>query len=445
MFNRIIFKHLEKWSVSKNRKPLILCGARQVGKTTLVLAFAKKYQQFIHLNLENKEHKKLFESQLDFNTLLDAIFFQAKKQKGINPTLVFIDEIQNSGEAIKLLRYFYENVPEMHVIAAGSLLETILNRKISFPVGRVEYLSLRPCSFIEYLNAIGENRLVQLINQLDVPEYAHEIINKHFHRYTVIGGMPEIIQQYVETNDITSLQNVYQSLLAGYMDDVEKYASNQMGVQYIRHILKVGLSYAGQRIKFERFGGSDYRSREMGEAFRVLEKAMLTELIYPVSNTSLPLIANYRKSPRFYWLDIGLVNYAANIQYEVFSNTDFSTVWKGITAELIVGQELLAYDTNVLSKRYFWTREEKNSTAEIDFVIPFKGNLIPIEVKSGNKGRLRSMHLFIESAPHSIAIRVWSNKFSVDEVVTPKGKNFKLINIPFYLVSNIHAILSKYV
>jgi uncharacterized protein len=444
MFKRQLINDLVVWSKKADRKPLVLRGARQVGKTTLVLDFAKKFKQFIHLNLENKQEKDLFESAESFEALVDSIFFISRKLKNVSPTLLFIDEIQNSGEAIKSLRYFFEKCPEIHVIAAGSLLETTLNNEISFPVGRVEFLPVRPFSFCEYLVAIGESRLLDTIIENNINDFYHGILSAHFQDYTVIGGMPEVVQKYVNTKDLVSLESIYQSLIAGYNDDVEKYATTSSGVNYIRHIIRTGMNYAGQRIKFEKFGESDYRSREMGESFRLLEKTMLIELVYPVSQAVFPLLPNLKKSPRLYWLDIGLVNFATGTQYEVFSAHDISAAWRGISAEIVVGQELLAYETSILGKRYFWTRESKNAVAEIDFLYAFKGKLIPIEVKSGEKGTLKSLHAYMDLAPHSVAIRIWNKKMISDEITLPSGKTYTLLSIPYYLISRLDDILMKY-
>lgn len=445
MFKRQLINNLTEWSKKDDRKPLVLRGARQVGKTTLVLDFAKKYKQFIHLNLENKQEKELFEKADSFESLVDSIFFISKNEKKRSPTLLFIDEIQNSGEAIKSLRFFYEKCPDIHVIAAGSLLETTLNSEISFPVGRVEFLPVRPFSFCEYLDAIGESRLLEVLANADQNAFYHGIFMDHFQNYTVIGGMPEIIQKYVNSRDLVTLANIYQSLLAGYSDDVEKYARSNAGVNYIRHIIGTGMNYAGQRIKFEKFGESDYRSREMGEAFRLLEKTMLIELVYPVSHTHFPLLPNLKKSPRLFWLDIGLVNYASGTQYEVFSAKDISAAWRGISSEIVVGQELLAYNTNILARRYFWTRESKNAVAEVDFLFPYKGKLIPIEVKSGEKGTLKSLHSYMEMAPHTVAIRIWNKMLSSDEITLPSGKIYTLLNIPYYHISNLENILDRHI
>ena len=444
MFKRQLDSALEQWSKSKNRKPLVLRGARQVGKTTLVKVFAKSFDKFIHLNLEFSEHRKLFESNYSFKELINAIFYLSNNVRDQKSTLIFIDEIQNSPEAVASLRYFYEETPELYVIAAGSLLESLIDRKISFPVGRVEYLTVRPCSFLEYLNAINDTISTEILTQEKIPEFAHDKLLGHFNQYSLIGGMPEVVARYSESNDLVAINKIYVSLLTSYSDDVEKYAKNTSMAHHIRHIINVGMSYAEQRIRFERFGSSDYRSREMGEAFRTLEKAMLIELTYPTISSTIPTIPDLKKSPRLSWFDTGLVNFAAGVQKEVFGAKDISNVWRGVVAEHIIGQELLALDSSVLAKKAFWVREAKNSNAEIDFIYQFDGNIVPIEVKSGEGSRLRSLHLFMDTVPHNIAVRVWSSSFLVDQITINSGKTIKLINIPFYLVHKLPLILRQY-
>ncbi|MEI7597221.1 MAG: AAA family ATPase [Bacteroidota bacterium] len=442
MFYRDIEVDLLKWKNSDDRKPLILRGARQVGKTTVVNNFSKQFDSYICLNLEKSEHKQIFENNKDINTIVDAIFFLGKKQKN-KSTLIFIDEIQNSHAAIALLRYFYEEYPKLFVIAAGSLLETLLDTHISFPVGRVEYLALRPCSFNEFLLATGNQMAAELRKQYPFPDYAHDELLKLFNRYALIGGMPAALKKYVQYQDLTRLNAEYQSLIVGYADDVEKYAIKNSSARYIRHIINTGFSSASQRIKFERFGNSEYHSREMAEAFRILEKTMLLELVYPSNSVQLPIIADYSKSPRLHWLDTGLVNYVAKIQTEVFESKDISSAWRGLIAEHIVGQELIANNNDVRHHRAFWVRNAKNSNAEIDYLIQFKNNIIPIEVKSLAGSSLKSLHQFMTVTSHDIAIRIWSKPFSIDMIKLDSGKTFRLINIPFYLSSEIERILEQ--
>ena len=444
MFNRNILSQLHYWSQKTDRKPLVLRGARQVGKTTLVNEFAKNYEIYLKLNLEKAEDRSLFEADYSMEDLLMAIYLNNKQVRSSKRTLLFIDEIQFSSKAIAKLRYFYEEAAFLHVITAGSLLESLIDNQISFPVGRVEYLAVRPCSFNEFLGAMGETSLQKVLDEIEVPVILHEKLMRLFNKYALIGGMPEVVSNFATHQDIVLLQDIYETLLVGYRDDIEKYARNGTMMLVMRHILQSGMAFAGQRIKFERFANSDYRSREVGEAFRTLEKAMLLELVYPSTGYSTPIIPDLKKSPRLVWLDTGLVNYSLGIQKELFGSTDISDAWRGITAEHIMGQEILASNTKVSAKRSFWVRESKNSNAELDCLIPYNHNLIPIEVKSGNAARMRSMHLFIENAPHDFAIRFWSKNLKIDNVITTTGKKFRLFNLPFYLAGKLEKVIEKY-
>lgn len=444
MIERQILNELRKWRQRSNRKPLILRGARQVGKTTIVNEFAKEYDVFLKLNLEKNADKTLFERYETINELIVAIHLYNEKKIEKRPTLLFIDEIQNSPKAVAMLRYFYEEANHIHVIAAGSLLESLLNTQhISFPVGRVEYLAMRPCSFLEFMNGIGESFDANLIQSLQA-DAVHERIIQRFNNYTLVGGMPAAIVQYAENRDILSVASIYESLIESYKEDAEKYAANDTIAKIIRHILQVGWAYAGETISFEKFGGSNFKSREMGTAFRTIEKAMLLELVYPTSETKLPILSDFRKKPKLIWLDTGLVNFASKIQQEVFSVQNIQDAWRGKIAEHIVAQELITLNTLVSTKRNFWRRDKEGSDAEVDFIIIIDGKIIPIEVKSGHNAHLRSLHFFMDQTPHTIAVRIWSNPLSVDRVKTPSGKEFKLINVPFYYVGVLEKVLERF-
>ncbi|MCL2434726.1 MAG: AAA family ATPase [Lentimicrobiaceae bacterium] len=445
MIRRKALEFLDEWKESKWRKPLVIRGARQVGKTTLIKEFSKQYDVFIELNLENEPDRMLFDIYDDVRELINAIFVHKEEKINGGTTLIFIDEIQFSKPAVAILRYFYEEANHVHVIVAGSLLETIIDvRKISFPVGRVQYMALRPCSFLEFLDGIGNTFDIGIIENLQVEPVVHLRVMKAFRRYTLVGGMPAAISQYAENEDILSVKEVYDSLLVSYKDDVEKYTNNANLVRIIRSILSVGWQSAGEIITFERFGGTSYSSKEIGEAFETIKKAMLLDLIYPTSETRMPLLQNFRKRPKLIWLDTGLVNYVAGIQKDVFSTTDIQDVWRGRIAEHIVAQELLTLDDSLLYKRIYWKRDKHGSEAEVDFVFPYNSLAIPVEVKSGHNSKLKSLHLFMDEAPHDIAVRVWSNTFSIDEVTTSNGKKFKLINLPFYYVGVLNKVLDKY-
>ncbi|HBS86889.1 MAG: hypothetical protein A2W91_12725 [Bacteroidetes bacterium GWF2_38_335] len=443
MIQRNVLQQLIIWKDSENRKPLVLRGARQVGKTTLVNEFSSGFEVFLTLNLEKNSDRELFDRYTEIESLLPAIYLYNKKTIQNRPTLLFIDEIQYSVKAISMLRYFYEEAPHIHVIAAGSLLEALLNKeKISFPVGRVSYLPVRPCNFLEFLDGIGESYDKNLIININ-GDSVHQRLMDYFRKYTLIGGMPEVITEYAKIRDVLALQNVYDSLLASYIDDAEKYSDTDSQIQIIRHILKVGWKMAAECIVFENFGESKFRSREVGNAFRTLQKAFLLELVYPVSQTKLPLNQNFRKKPKLFMIDTGLVNYYSKIQTDVFSAKNIQDVWRGKIAEHIVGQELICLENSTLSERYFWRRDKAGSEAEVDFVYPFKGKAIPVEVKTGHNSKLKSLHMFMENAPHDIAVRIWGENFSVDKVKSLNGKEFRLINLPFYYACVLDKVLDN--
>lgn len=443
MFNRNITNELKKWAERPSRKPLILRGARQVGKTTAVDLFSKDFDQYIYLNLEKVEHRDIFEQQYPFTDLLTTLFIFAQKQRSGGKTLIFIDEIQNSPKAIALLRYFYEEANDLFVIAAGSLLESIMGKNISFPVGRVEYMALRPCSFREFLSATNNQQLLDMLEKPEVPGFLHSQLISWFKKYATIGGMPGVLNLYSQNADITALEPAYNSLIQSYSDDIEKYADSSAQVQYIRHIISYVFREAGTKITFEKFGNSPYRTREMKEAFVSLEKTMLVRLVYPCTSTELPLKPSLVRKPRLHVLDTGLVNHTNKIMGELVFNEEISDTHRGLIAEHIVGQELLASNFSISNDLHFWVREKTDSSAEVDYILPYNGKIIPIEVKSGSIGKLRSLHQFMDQAPHKMAVRVWQGPYSVEKAKTIAGTEFTLLNLPFYLVHRIERELDK--
>ena len=444
MFKRKILKKLEAWKKSNLRKPLILRGARQVGKTTIVNEFGLQYDNYLYFNMEKSENVKLFEMEIPLDDLVTTLFASVGKTQKPGQTLIFIDEIQNSPKTIALLRYFYEQRPDLHVIAAGSLLENLIDVKVSFPVGRVQYLALRPCSFYEFLGAIDKNELLAILSQKPELTVAfHEQLMHQFNQYAIIGGMPEAIQQYAETKDVVAIEDVYETLVQAYKDDAEKYVVGNKLTDTVRFILSYGWAFAGETITLGNFANSGYKSREVGDAFRLLEKAMLLELVYPVSSTQMPVIPETRRMPKLIWFDTGLVNYQAGIRSEIIGSTDMVDAWRGHIAEQITAQELLALEDRVGQHRAFWAKP--NNGAEVDFIISHNSKLYPIEVKSGVNSHLRSLQVFMDNSNVDVAIRIWSKPYSVDEIKTVNGKAFKLVNLPFYLIGRIHDILNALV
>lgn len=445
LIKRHLLSKLKEWKIRPHNKPLLLRGARQVGKTTIIREFCKSYKGSILLNLEKEKDRLLFESYTDVKTLIDSIFIEKNISSEMSNTLLFIDEIQESPKAIQLLRYFYEELPELDVIAAGSLLEFALKKVKSFPVGRVEYLYMYPINFMEFLGAKNHDRAIEQMNQLPIADVAHRTLLNLFHEYVIVGGMPEVVKHYIEEEAVHKLDHIYDSIWSTYKDDIEKYAKNNSEKNILRHIVNVAPLLIDERIKFQNFGHSNYRSREVGEAMRSLDDAKIIRLIYPTTSTSFPIIPDIKKSPRLQFLDTGLINFTLNIQSKMLGMDDLSDAYKGRIIPHIVYQELISIQQTQNETPHFWVREKKQSNAELDILMSVDQQLIPVEIKSGATGTLRSLHQFIDSTKQKYAVRMYGGIFKVEEAVTQTGTPYILMNLPYYLGTKLPEYLAWFI
>lgn len=446
MFDRNILKELLAWKNSPKRKPLILRGARQVGKTSAVEIFAKKhFTTLININLEKAEHLRLFNHPLSLQEFLDTVSIVFKTVPN-SDTLLFIDEIQNSPHTISLLRFFYEERPDLFVVAAGSLLEAkIMKEGLEMPVGRVDYRYLYPLDFFEYLNAIEETHLLEYLSQVSlstkVPDSIHLQSIKHFYQFSMIGGMPEIVREFAETGITGSLDNIYSSLMTAYLEDVYKYSTHAKA-KYISFVIENAPLYSGATITYERFAQSDYRSREISEAFLLLQKALLLHAIPATTSTEKPLTPRPKKPSKLIFLDIGLVNWSMGIHREFFGLKDLNNLYQGRIAEQIVGQYLIGMNALTPQKVFYWARQKPKGAAEVDFCFAHEGKLIGLEVKSGKSGRLKSLFQFAKCIGQSKLIRVSSNNL-LKESLAIGGSSYELTTIPFYLLPRLFDVLSS--
>lgn len=438
---RISYQRLINWKQSPKHKPIILRGARQVGKTTLVRKLGKEFNCFLELNLEKESHNSLFQLE-DVNKILDAALLMLGKNYVANSTLLFIDEIQENPKAIQLLRYFYEERPDLHVVAAGSLLEFALNEVPSFPVGRVEYLNLYPLNFREFLLGIGNNVAEEKLKEIPIQPHFHNVLLDLFHQYAVIGGMPEVVADYKMNQSVAHLKDYYLSIWQTYKDDVERYGRNDTIKNVTRYVIDKS-PYELDRIKFANFGGSTYRSREVSEALHALDLAKIIRLVYPTTNINLPVLPDLRKRPRLQFLDTGLLNHVLNIQGEMIGLKDMSDFQRGKIIQHLIFQEVLTLSDYAVMP-HFWVKESKESNAEVDMVYPFRNLLIPIEIKSGKTGTLRSLHEYINKSEHSMAVRLYAGQFKIEHTSTPQGKAYSLMNLPYYLGTQLPEYLEYF-
>ena len=441
MLVRRIVDDLRVWRERDDRKPLVLRGARQVGKTTAVDLFGAEFRQYVSLNLDHPGDREIFDRELPLARTLEAIFFLKNADPAEASTLLFLDEIQNSPHAVQLLRYFAEERADLPVVAAGSLLEAALDRyRISFPVGRVEFLYVYPLTFAEYA-AAAPDRLQDAMATVPCPDYALAPLRRLFRDYVLIGGMPEIAASYLRHRDLGRLPRLYEGLLVSYADDAAKYARGATQLGHLRHVIETAPLQAGERISFQGFGGSNFRSREMADALRTLERAMLLFLLFPTTAVHPPPLPDLRKSPRLLYLDTGLVNYRAGLQTGFLSVTDLGALYRGRLAEHVVGQEMLAADRRTHAKPRFWVRQKAGATAEVDYLHQYRDRLVPVEVKSGSSGALRSLHQFMQRADHDLAVRLRDGDIDLHAAKTPEGRRFRLLNLPYFLVHQLDAYL----
>lgn len=443
LFNRHLEKYIFDWKQKPNRKPLIIRGARQVGKTTLVEKIGQSYAVFISLNLEKASHSAYFANTDDVKRIFDGILLD--KNLTLLPNqkcLLFIDEIQQSPHVIKLLRYFYEELPEIHVIAAGSLLEFALNEIDSFPVGRVEQVVLHPMNFAEFLLAISKKSLSERLFHCDFSENTYPPFYNEFCNYMVIGGMPEAVSQYISDGfSFKNLNSIFENIWISYLDDTLKYGKNEFNKKVLRHILETS-PFTLDRFSFASIGQTAYQGREIAEGFRQLERARILSLIYPTTSLEIPIIPDFKKRPRIQLLDTGLLLFINKKSVEFLLSNAINDQFRGQIFNHIALQENIATSHSLLDKTLFWVRESTDANAEIDLVIDWQGAVIPVEIKAGSTGKLRSLHEYMDRCPHGLAVRLLANNFSIETIKTPKGKSFQLVNLPIFAASKIRDVLN---
>lgn len=442
--NRKLIANLLHWKDKSTRKPLIIRGARQVGKTFLVREFAKHFDTYIELNLEKQKDRSLFDTDEINDIITKAQFLKGQTIVENEPVLLFIDEIQESPKALALLRYFFEERPDVHVIAAGSLLEFALTSVSSMPVGRIEIMYLHPINFHEFLEAKEAQKLCEAFETVPIPDIAHEYLLSAFHEYALVGGMPELLSEYLKTSDPANLGDRYRQLWQVYKDDIIKYARSVSEQKVIRHIVETAPAFL-ERIKFKGFGNSNYRSREVGEAFRTLDQAKLIRLNYPSSSVAPPVVLDHKKRPRLQFLDTGLLNQALNIQGDLVGVDSLNDAHNGHIIEHLIRQELISLGHEADGLPPFWVREQKGTNSEVDILFPFGSKVIPIEVKKGAQGRLRSLHEFVDRSSHPYAVRMYSGKLGVEQHTTRSGTPYLLLNLPYYASTRLPLHLKWFV
>ena len=430
---RDIYKLLIEWKNETNHKPLLLRGSRQVGKTFVINEFGiNEFESFIVLNFErNPEYKDIFVS-FSPSEILEKISLYTASNVKPGYTLLFLDEIQECPNAILSLRYFYEELKELHVIAAGSLLEFSLESEdFRMPVGRIQYLYMFPMSFGEFLDAIGQNNLRNYIMNYEkltnIPDSIHNKLNEYIRKYFIIGGMPDVVNEYCTSNNIMKCQKIQQSILETYIDDFAKYAKVSKH-RYLRKIFYAVPAMLGQKFIYANVDNT-IKSRDLKPALELLEMAGVVYRVKRSSGANPPLEASVKENFfKTIFLDIGLVHAINKVYTNTAMTNDLTAIFKGAIAEQFVGQEIIACSNPFVKPTlYYWAREAKNSNAELDYLIEIDSHIIPIEVKSGSKARMKSLKMFLENFHINNGIKVSQEKHDTEEPI---------MSLPFYAVES---------
>ncbi|MDX2414125.1 MAG: AAA family ATPase [Bacteroidales bacterium] len=447
-------RYLDEWRLRETRKPLIVRGARQIGKTYIIEEFGKSnYEQFVKVDFEEiPELIGLFATNDVFRIRQDIeVFFNTKLIDG--KTLLFLDEIQLAPKAIAALRYFYEKMPEVDVIAVGSLLDHTLNDLgFPMPVGRVEFAYMYPMDFIEFLDAANETSLVDFIQKYQFPQPIatpiHEKILRYVRLYYVIGGMPEAVKKFVEDNNLPEVERVHESILKSLEYDFSKYGTRSQQSIMIK-LLKYIPTAIGQKFKYSN-AVPEQRAESIRAALALMEMSRLIALVKSTSASGVPLslgVSERAFKPLF--LDIGLANHLLRLRLTDIDN--LNTINEGSLAEQFVGQQLQCSEQFYIeSELYYWMRNKRNSEAEIDFVEESNNLPLPIEVKAGKSGTLKSLQVYMFEKKLELAVRFNTDqptKTNIDTSVrvgTEMCKvRFNLVSLPLYLVSEYSRIINS--
>jgi len=449
---RYLIDKLKDWLISPIRKPAVLRGARQVGKTWIVRELAKQTgKQLIELNFEKKRSLAIhFESNDPSAILLNL---QSALNVSIDPadSILFLDEIQAAPDLFAKLRWFYEDMPELPVIATGSLLEFVLEKHtFSMPVGRIQYFFMEPLGFEEFLLAKNETHLLSAIEKVSLEKSLntalHDKANQLFKEFVIVGGMPEAVSTWIKTSSPEALAEVHNNLINTYQDDFTKYAG-KLSISYLEEVL-----YAIPKLLTKKFVYSHVdpagRHESIKQALNLLLKACLCHKVQSANANGIPLGAEVNvKTFKIIFIDVGLVSTMLGLKLYQFNHVeDILVINKGALAEQVVGQLLrLLSPYYIEPELHYWSRELPSSSAEIDYLIQDNQRLIPIEVKSGVEGKLRSLHQFMSEKPWKFAIRFYAGSFQRDYIkskTTTGGLNdYELISLPFYLLGQLHRIL----
>jgi len=448
IMKRYAEQDLKSWYVKQNRMPLILRGARQVGKSTLVRLFCKANGiELLEVNLERVKLSSVGVDNFTVQQVFDEIQI-LKNQKITNNTLLFLDEIQENPKLLKFLRYFYEERPDVAIIAAGSLLEIALRSKhFSFPVGRVEFYHLGPMTFGEFLLASGEELLLEKINKLDFSIPIENRAREKFKEYLYVGGMPKAVSTFIDEKSLVDVRSIQDQIIQTYIADFPKY-NFRINTDRIQKIFYSSPLHIGKKVIFQKFD-SESQSRDIKRILELLIEARVLLACSHSNGNNIPLAGEADLSIfKLYFLDVGLLNCLLRLDLNVIDEemkNKFST--KGIIIEQFVAQHLNHFDGNSMSPSlYYWLRDKGVQKGEVDFLLQRGSSIYPIEVKSVGAGHLKAAFYFAKEKKINKLIRISTlsyNKKSVSHKIGDDNIEINMIDLPVFAIETLRSIIDN--
>lgn len=421
-------KYLRKWRHDPIRAPLLLRGARQVGKSWLIETFGQEFDHYIEINFEkNKRALALFTEHIDIPELLKRLHVYTNKPIIPGQTLLFLDEIQECPNALTYLRYFKEDYPQLHVIAAGSLIDFTLE-KMGMPVGRVEYLYLYPLSFMEFLTAIGYDHLREPILNQQIDAATHQLLIEQLRYYMWIGGMPAVVNAWIQFNDTKICQRLQDRIIENYQDDFSKYAKKHQ-IEAVNNVFLAIPKQLGQKFTYQHVD-TESKIYPIKQAAALLIKAGIAYRCFHTSAQHYPLGAETdEKKCKFFFFDIGIAQRILGLDLAEWITNPIELKYLGSIAEQLVAQEFTAYGAeNRASQLYYWQNESKDGNAEVDFIAIKNKQVIPVEVKSNIKGGMKSLQVYLNKHPETkMALKISEGSFA---------KQHHLEEIPLYGIAS---------
>jgi predicted AAA+ superfamily ATPase len=446
MMERDLLKLLNTRISVNDYRPILIAGVNGSGKTTLGGMFAKRFAQSMAFSLSKAHDRQVFENFRRGELHFSDLFLYRNRDPYAGRTLLFMDDVHVIPEIWDMIVNLPNRPVNLFILGASDV--AVRGRQSAVRSPQSASCILNPASFAEFLAATGETELLASYLEVPCPDHVHDKLLALFHRYVLVGGMPEAVMAWIDGHSMMHVGKAFDRILAGWDQLLRQEVAGKKSAALAATLLADAFPFASSRISYSGFGNRPVQSREAAQAFRSLESLMFLELVHPLTGTGLDAQSDTGRSPRLQFADTGMVIHFSGIRQAVSATNDLTTLFGGQVLRHVAGQEILAANSRLQTadcRPAFWVRSKPQSHAEVDFVIPYGDLLVPVVARAGEPGRLRALHSFIDAAPHPYAVRLGSERLNVRKAETIAGKTFYLLSLPYYLAGKITEHLEGFV